>query len=701
MNEQNNLTDIFACDVFNDDVMRARLPKSVYKSLRNTIDNGVALDQSIADVIASAMKDWALERGATHYCHWFHPMTGTSAEKHDSFIDPTGNGSVVTEFRGKELIQGEPDASSFPNGGLRDTFEARGYTAWDCTSPVFVKGDGDNRTMFIPTMFYSYTGETLDKKTPLLRSVDALSKQATRVLNALGETDVTKVSSTLGCEQEYFLVDRDFFEDRLDLVLCGRTLFGAPAPRGQEKSDHYFGALHERIASFMADLNQELWALGVTAKTQHNEVAPAQYEMAPVFELVNIAADHNVLVMEKLKKVAERHDFVCLLHEKPFAGINGSGKHHNWSMFTNTGVNLLDPGQNPHDNDVFLVFCAAVIKAVDEYAGLLRSSIATTGNDHRLGACEAPPAIISIFLGEQLDDIFQKLAKGTAKSSKKGGKISLSVSQLPSVAKDTTDRNRTSSFAFTGNRFEFRMPGSTVHAAAACIVMNTIVADILEDIAKQLEKSNNPKTELEGILTKIAKENMKVVFNGDGYDEEWVAIAEKRGLPHFPNAVSALAQLNCKKNKDVFKRQGVLSASELTARQEILLDGYSMDINIEARTAIQMVKRQILPTCLDYTGRLATAAATISDVGVDASAQMKALEEVNTLTAELQDRIAILEEVTDKADAISKTLKRAEAYRDEVFTACNSVREIVDSLEQIVDAEVWPLPTYAEMLFFK
>ncbi|HEG44153.1 MAG TPA: glutamine synthetase type III, partial [Phycisphaerales bacterium] len=559
------LAETFGSNVFNDVVMRQRLPKNVYKAFKKIQAGCQVLDKGTADVIANAMKDWAIEKGATHYCHWFQPMTGFTAEKHDAFISPTAGGQITMEFSGKELCQGEPDASSFPSGGLRVTFEARGYTAWDITSPAFVKEDGKNITLFIPSAFCSYTSEALDKKTPLLRSMEALNKQAMRVLKVLGNTTSARVTSTLGPEQEYFLIDREFFDQRLDLLLCGRTLFGAPSPRGQEMDDHYFGTLHERIASFMNEVNNELWKLGVLAKTQHNEVSPAQFELAPVFATVNVATDHNQLTMETLQKVAIRHDFVCLLHEKPFAGVNGSGKHNNWSLSTDDGINLLDPGVTPHDNMVFLVTLCAVVRAVDKYANLLRASVANPGNEHRLGANEAPPAIVSIFLGDQLTDIFEQLAAGGAKSSKKGGELRLGVSTLPPLPKDTTDRNRTSPFAFTGNRFEFRMVGSTQSTSGPCFVLNTIVADTLCDIADELEKAKNVNTAAQKILSRIAKEHKRIVFNGDNYTDEWVKEAEKRGLPNIVSTAASLATITDKENVQVFKKHKVLSRAELFA----------------------------------------------------------------------------------------------------------------------------------------
>ena len=605
------------------------------------------------------------------------------------------------EFSGKELCQGEPDASSFPSGGLRATFEARGYTAWDCTSPVFIKEDGDNITLYIPSAFCSYTGLTLDKKTPLLKSMDALDKHATRVLRALGDTGSNHVTATLGPEQEYFLIDRSFYEERLDLIMTGRTLFGAASPRGQEMDDHYFGTLHERVASFMHEVNIELWKLGVSAKTQHNEVAPAQYELAPVFATVNVATDHNQLAMETLQKVANRHDYVCLLHEKPFAGVNGSGKHNNWSMVSDDGTNLLNPGQTPHDNMVFLVMLCAVVRAVDKYAKLLRASVANTGNEHRLGANEAPPAIISIFLGEQLTDVFDQLAGDGATSSKQGGELKLGVSTLPPLPKDSTDRNRTSPFAFTGNKFEFRMVGSTQSTAGPTFVLNTIIADVLAEIADELENCDDIGSTAQKILKKIATDHGRVIFNGDNYTDGWVLEAQKRGLSNIKSTVGSLATIMSKENIDVFERQNVLSKAELAARTEILFEAYSMQINIEAVTMLQIAKRQILPASIEYSGRLAATVSSIDSVGVSVAAPKAMLERVCGLVASLDGCVKKLEKATCLAAKEADYLKKAELYRDTVVKAMEDTRRVSDELETIVDAELWPLPTYAEMLFLR
>ncbi len=696
-----SVTEVFGSNVFNDSVMRKRLPEDVYNSLRKTIQGYEPLDPMLADVIANAMKDWAIEKGATHFCHWFQPMTGLTAEKHDSFISPTPDGRTVMEFSGKELCQGEPDASSFPSGGLRATFEARGYTAWDCTSPVFIKEDGENVTLYIPSAFCSYTGQALDKKTPMLRSMEALNKQAMRVLRALGNKTSQHVLATLGPEQEYFLVDRSFYEKRLDLVLTGRTLLGATSPRGQEMDDHYFGTLHERVASFMYEVNIELWKLGVSAKTQHNEVAPGQYELAPVFATVNVATDHNQLTMETLQKVAARHDFVCLLHEKPFVGVNGSGKHNNWSMVTDDGTNLLNPGETPHDNMVFLVVLCAVVRAVDKYARLLRASVANAGNEHRLGANEAPPAIVSIFLGDQLTYIFEQLAAEGAKTSKQGGELTLGISSLPPLPKDCTDRNRTSPFAFTGNKFEFRMVGSTQSTAGPTFVLNTIVADVLAEIADELEKAGDVTTCVQGILKRIATEHSHVIYNGDNYSAEWVKEAQKRKLPNICSTVDSLNTIMDEENVNVFERQKVLTKAELQARTEILLEAYSMQINIEAMTMLNMVKRQILPACVEYSSRLAGAVESISSAGVSADTQKAMLEKLCGLISSLDEGVKKLEKDTGKAGEIAGVSKQAEYYREVVIEAMSKVRRAADELEAIVDAELWPLPTYAEMLFLK
>lgn len=698
-----SITEIFGSNVFNDDVMRERLPKNVYKSLNQAIAGDQPLDPVMANIIANAMKDWAIEKGATHFCHWFQPMTGLTAEKHDAFISPTSENRITMEFSGSELTRGEPDASSFPSGGLRGTFEARGYTTWDCTSPVFIKESGKNITLYIPSAFCSYTGQVLDKKTPLLRSMEALNTQALRVLRALGNTSSHHVTATAGAEQEYFLVDRSFFEERPDLVLTGRTLFGADSPRGQEMEDHYFGTLHERVASFMNEVNIELWKLGVSARTQHNEVSPAQYELAPIFASANVATDQNQLIMETLQKIALRHDFVCLLHEKPFAGVNGSGKHNNWGMLTDDGINLLDPGKTPHDNMVFLVILCAIVRAVDKYAKLLRASIATAGNEHRLGGNEAPPAIISIFLGgDQLTDIFDQLANGGATSSKQGGELKLGVSTLPPLPKDCTDRNRTSPFAFTGNKFEFRMVGSAQSVAGPNFVLNTIVADVLAEIADELEKAEDRNVSTQKILERIAKEHRRVIFNGDNYASEWVEEAKKRGLPNIFSTVEALnVVMTDEQNPRLFERHRVLTKTELAARVDILLEIYSKAINIEALTMLNIAKRQILPAAARYSNRLADAVAAVTAAGATAQTQSKMLKKLCSLIDSLHSGTESLENTLQKAVAIEDTSRQAKEYHNGVTAAMQLVRSAADQLEAIVDADIWPLPTYAEMLFLR
>ncbi|HHV73973.1 glutamine synthetase type III [Thermoanaerobacterium sp. PSU-2] len=697
---ENSLKNIFGANVFNDAVMRERLPKQTYNALRKTIDEGLPLDPKVADVVANAMKDWAIEKGATHFTHWFQPLTGITAEKHESFISPTPDGKVITEFSGKELIKGEPDASSFPSGGLRATFEARGYTAWDCTSPAFVK---DN-VLYIPTAFCSYTGEALDLKTPLLRSMEALSKEALRVLKLFGNNTSKRVITTVGPEQEYFLIDKKLYEKRKDLILTGRTLFGAKPPKGQEMEDHYFGTIRERVFEFMKELDEELWKLGISAKTEHNEVAPAQHELAPIFNTTNIATDHNQLTMDIMKKVALRNDLVCLLHEKPFAGVNGSGKHNNWSMSTDDGLNLLDPGKTPHENAQFLVFLCAVIKAIDEYADLLRVSCATPGNDHRLGANEAPPAIISIFLGDQLTDILEQIGEtGGATNSKQGGELKIGVTTLPTLHKDSTDRNRTSPFAFTGNKFEFRMVGSSSSVATANYILNTIVAEVLSEIADRLEKADNFDEEVQKILKEIVINHKRVIFNGNGYSEEWVKEAEKRGLPNIASTVDAIPALLKDKNVKVMEKHGVLSKVEMESRYEIMLENYSKTINIEALTMLDMAKKQILPAVLKFIKNVADSINAVKETGLDASvdAQADLLKEVSSLTAEFKKRIDNLESAVNNASNIEgDSFAVAKYYRDEVFAKMGELREIGDKLETLVDADIWPLPTYADMLFY-
>jgi glutamine synthetase len=699
--EKKSLPELFGSNVFNDGVMRARLPKNIYKKLRETIDGGKELDPSLADVVANAMKDWAIEKGATHYCHWFQPMTGITAEKHDSFISPTTDGRIMMEFSGKELTQGEPDASSFPSGGIRATFEARGYTVWDCTSPVFIKTDGSNTALFIPTSFASYTGEALDKKTPLLRSMQALNKQSVRVLRALGNYTSKRVTATLGGEQEYFLIDRKFVEKRIDLRLAGRTLFGAPPSKGQELEDQYFGSIHERVASFMADLNEDLWKLGVSAKTQHNEVAPAQHEIAPVYATVNIGVDHNQLTMDLMQRIARKHDFVCVLHEKPFAGVNGSGKHNNWALSTDDGINLLNPGNTPHDNMQFLVFLFAVIRAVHKYSSLLRATVATPGNDHRLGANEAPPAIVSIFLGEQLTDIYQQIKKGGASRSTQGGNLMLGVTTLPNIPKDTTDRNRTSPFAFTGNKFEFRMPGSSQSLSGPNFVLNTIVADALSEIADELEGAKNLNVKVQSLLKKYAVEHEAVIFNGDNYSEVWVVEAAKRGLPNIRNCVDGINAMTDKENAKVLIKHGTLPKGEIHARHEILMENYIKTINIEAKTMLAMARREILPAVINFTTTLANSVNAVEAAGVDAPAQAMLLQKVNDAATEMSVAIDELADKVSEATGEAAVGKKAVAYRDSVIPAMVALRKVSDSIEPFVAAECWPLPTYADMLFYR
>ncbi|MCR3759467.1 glutamine synthetase III family protein [Clostridium felsineum] len=688
---------MFGENVFNDAVMKERLTKPTYKALKNTIDKGEPLDVSIADEIAKVMKEWAIEKGATHFTHWFQPLTGLTAEKHDAFIDPEGPGKVILKFSGKELIKGEPDASSFPSGGLRATCSARGYTIWDCTSPAFVK---DN-TLCIPTVFCSYTGEVLDTKGPLLRSVDALSKEAIRVLRCLGNTTSQKVFPNVGPEQEYFIVDKKSYDEREDLIFTGRTLFGAPSPKGQELDDHYFGVLKERVSAFMKDVDKELWALGITAKTKHNEVAPAQHEIATIYTSGNLATDNNQLVMEVLKKIALRHGLVCLLHEKPFAGINGSGKHNNWSMGTDDGLNLLDPTDTPHSNKQFLLFFTATIKAVDKYADLLRFSASNAGNDHRLGANEAPPAIISVFVGDQLEDILEQLEKGSATSTKGNSKLDLAISTIPTVEKDATDRNRTSPFAFTGNKFEFRMPPSSKSVAEPNTVLNAIVADVLSEIADRLEKASNVDAEVEKILTEIVKEHKKVVFNGNGYADAWVEEAEKRGLPNIKTTVEATKALIADKNVSVFEKFGILTKEELESRYEVALENYAKAINIEALTMIDMASKKIVPAVIKYTAELANSLNAIKAAvpSADVTTESELITKISGLTAKLNISLRELKASTEKAAATTDAYDQAYAYKFDVFEKMSVLREAADALEVLVDKKAWPFPTYSDLLF--
>ena len=694
------LTELFGSNVFNDKVMKQRLPKEIYNALKETIENDMPLRPDVADVVANAMKDWAIEKGATHYTHWFQPLTGITAEKHDSFISPTADGGIITEFSGKQLIQGEPDASSFPSGGLRSTFEARGYTAWDCTSPAFLKTDeSGNVTLTIPTAFYSYYGEALDKKTPLLRSMKAVSKQALRVLRALGNTTATKVTSTVGPEQEYFLVDKKFYLERIDLMLAGRTIFGAPAPKGQELEDQYFGTIKDRVSDYMKDLNNELWKMGITSKTQHNEVAPAQYEMAPVFATTNIATDHNQLVMETMQKVAFRHDLVCLLHEKPYAGINGSGKHNNWSLSTDDGINLLEPGHTPGENVQFLIFLSALLKAVDTHADILRATCATAGNDHRLGANEAPPAIISIFMGEELTEILEKISKGVKISTKDAQFVTVGVDTLPGIPKDNTDRNRTSPFAFTGNKFEFRMVGSAQSIAGSNVALNTIAAEALDEIAARLEKAKNKNAEAASIIREIYKKHNRVIFNGNNYSEEWVKEAEKRGLPNVRNAVDALKAFVTDKSLKLFEKYEVLSHKEIHSRYEIYVEIYAKQINIEALTAIDMAKKQFIPAVIEYATFLADSIGSFNSASVSAPVQEDLLKKLSSILASSYKNLMKLEAATAKTQAIADTVKKAESYRDKVITSMQALRSDIDALEMIVPKDMWPVPNYTDLLF--
>ena len=696
-----NVADIFGENVFNDTVMQERLPKKVYKNLRKTIEEGKDLDLETADVIAHEMKEWAIEKGATHYTHWFLPLTGVTAEKHDSFISaPLPSGKVLMTFSGKELIKGEPDASSFPSGGLRATFEARGYTAWDCTSPAFVRQDAGGATLCIPTAFCSYTGEALDQKTPLLRSMEAINKEALRLLRLFGNTTSKKVTPSVGAEQEYFLVDAEKFEERKDLIYTGRTLFGAMPPKGQELDDHYFGTIRQRIASFMRDVNIQLWKVGVPAKTQHNEVAPAQHELAPIYTEANIAVDQNQLTMQTLKRVACQHGLKCLLHEKPFAGVNGSGKHDNWSITTDDGINLLDPGKTPHENTQFLLVLACILKAVNKHADLLRESAADPGNDHRLGANEAPPAIISIFLGEQLEDVVEQLiSTGEATHSLKGGKLETGVSTLPDLFKDATDRNRTSPFAFTGNKFEFRMVGSRDSIANPNIVLNTIVAEAFADACDILEKADDFDLAVHDLIKEYLTENQRIIFNGNGYSDEWVAEAERRGLPNIKSMVEAIPAITTDKAVELFERFSVFTKAELESRAEIQYEAYAKAINIEARTMIDMASKQFLPAFIKYTKTLADTINAVKAAGVDATVQTEALKEVSALMAETKVALDRLVKVTGEAAAKEEGEVQATYYHTEVVPAMDALRAPVDKLEMIVDKEAWPMPSYGDLIF--
>ena len=701
MSEAFNVADIFGKDVFNDSVMQERLPKKVYRDLKKTIEVGKELDLATADVIAHEMKEWAIEKGATHYTHWFQPLTGVTAEKHDSFISaPLLNGKVLMSFSGKELIKGEPDASSFPSGGLRATFEARGYTAWDCTSPAFVRHDAAGATLCIPTAFCSYTGEALDQKTPLLRSMEAINEQSIRLLRLFGNTTSKKVTPSVGPEQEYFLVDAEKFFQRKDLIYTGRTLFGAMPPKGQELDDHYFGTIRQRIAGFMKNVNEELWKVGVTAKTQHNEVAPAQHELAPIYAEANVAVDHNHLVMQTLKRVACQHGMKCLLHEKPFAGVNGSGKHNNWSLTTDDGKNLLDPGKTPHENIQFLLVLTCILKAVDRHADLLRESAADPGNDHRLGANEAPPAIISIFLGEQLEDVMEQLiVTGEATHSIKGGRLETGVRTLPELAKDATDRNRTSPFAFTGNKFEFRMVGSRDSIAGPNVVLNTIVAEAFSEACDVLESADDFSLAVHDLIKKYAAEHHRIVFNGNGYSDEWVKEAERRGLPNIGSMVEAIPALTTDKAVKMFEKFKVFTRAELESRAEIKYENYAKAINIEARTMIDMASKQFIPVVIRYTKSLADTVIAVKTAGADASVQAETLEEVTKLLIEAKEANVKLSKLVDEAALMAEGEKQARFYHFDVVPAMEALRLPVDKLEMIVDKEAWPMPSYGDLIF--
>ena len=689
-----HMDDLFGCNVFNDAVMQQRLPKDTYKALKKTIDEGRHLDPQVAAVVAHAMKDWAVEKGVTHYTHWFQPMTGITAEKHDSFISPKEGGRMILSFSGSELVRGEPDASSFPSGGLRSTFEARGYTAWDPTSYAFIK-DG---VLCIPTAFCSYGGEALDQKTPLLRSMEALSKQAVRVLRLFGRMDATRVMSTVGPEQEYFLVDQKLFDQRKDLIFTGRTLYGAKPPKGQELDDHYFGSIKPRVQAFMKDLNEELWALGVLAKTEHNEVAPAQHELAPVFSISNVSADHNQLTMEMMKKVARRHGLVCLLHEKPFEGVNGSGKHNNWSMTTNTGYNLLEPGDSPHSSAQFLLFLTAVIKAVDDYQDMLRVSVASAGNDHRLGANEAPPAIISMFLGDELTEILEALETGASYAGREHSDLTVGVHVLPKFPKDNTDRNRTSPFAFTGNKFEFRSLGSSASISETNTVINTIVAESLRQFADELEGAQDFKATLHDLIVREIKAHKRIIFNGNGYSDEWVTEAEKRGLLNLRSTVDALPRMIEEKNIRLFTSHKVFSATEIYARYEIKLEEYVKVLNIEAETALVMAQREILPAMMRYTGDMARHAASLKELSLPTGAEDELLPKLCADVDLLHKNIEELKRVM-AVERPEDALAAATYEHDTVIPAMNAVRAVADELETMVDEKFWPFPTYGDLLF--
>ena len=692
-----NVPELFGEKVFNDAVMKDRLPKDTYKALKKTIDEGTHLQLDVANVVAHAMKDWAIEQGATHFTHWFQPMTGVTAEKHDSFITPEPGGKVIMSFSGKELVKGEPDASSFPSGGLRATFEARGYTAWDPTSYAFIKDD----TLCIPTAFCSYSGEALDKKTPLLRSMQALDKSAVRVLKLFGNEDVKRVITTVGPEQEYFLIDQEMYNKRPDLIYTGRTLFGSKPPKGQELEDHYFGTIKPRVSAYMKELDEELWKLGILAKTKHNEVAPAQHELAPIFSTTNIATDHNQLTMELMKTIAGRHGMACLLHEKPFAGVNGSGKHNNWSISTDTGKNLLEPGATPSQNAQFLLFLTAVIKAVDDYQDLLRVSVASAGNDHRLGANEAPPAIISMFLGDELEGIVESIVNGTDYHDKEKKLMSIGATVLPHIPQDTTDRNRTSPFAFTGNKFEFRSLGSNASISGPNVVLNTIVAEVLDGFAEELEKAADFDAGLNELVRRELTAHQRIIFNGNGYSDEWVAEAEKRGLSNLKSTVDALPSFISEKSIKLFTKHGVYSESELLSRFDIMLEGYYKVINIEALTMISMVKKDIMSAAFDYESKLAKTIAdkSATGMGLSSATEKAKLERASELVEAMSERLDTLEADVEKAGDLEESFELARFFRQVVFEDMNSLRTVVDELETVVPSSIWPYPTYGEILY--
>ncbi len=702
MSDVLNVEELFGSNVFTLGTMKVRLPRNVYKEVRKVIEQGGELSREAADVVAKAMKDWAVEKGATHYTHWFQPLTGITAEKHDAFVThPDEEGKMLLEFSGKELIKGEPDASSFPSGGLRATFEARGYTAWDITSPAFIKEDATGKILCIPTAFCSYKGEALDKKTPLLRSMEALSTQALRIVKLFGNTGASRVIASVGPEQEYFLVDHEKYMKREDLIFSGRTLFGAPAPKGQELEDHYFGTIRERIGAYMKDLNVELWKLGVSAKTQHNEVAPAQHELAPIYETANIAVDHNQLVMETMKKVAGRHGMNCLLHEKPFAGVNGSGKHNNWSLGTDNGVNLLDPGETPNENIQFLLVLACIIKAVDTHADLLRQSAADVGNDHRLGANEAPPAIISVFLGEQLEDVVRQLVEtGEAATCLEGGKLETGVSTLPDFEKDATDRNRTSPFAFTGNKFEFRMVGSADSIGSPNTTLNAIVAEAFCEAADVLEKAEDFELAVHDLIKEYMTKHQRIIFNGDGYSDEWVEEAKRRGLPNIKSMVEAVDTLTTAKSVKLFEKFGIFTRAELESREEVLYETYAKSINIEALTMVDMANKQYIPAIMKYTKTLADTVLAVKEAGADASVQTELLQEISAKLSEAKKAVKNLEAAIAEAAALAGDARRqAFFFHDTVMTAMEALRAPIDHMEMVVDKDAWPVPSYGDLIF--